>query len=185
MVKDIVFTLGMHLAKIKTMRSSVIPYIYRKKSGEILFLLAIDKKSGDITDFGGGVKKNENSLIAGLREFEEESNKIFGDLYFNLNDIYTNIAIKTSDDKMSSLFIPVSEEWSNKAEEMFDKTKEDFCQKNFKEVDGVKWFNLEEFMKMVYNHSRMWNRIRNFYNKVSYNKLVPFLKTNYMQMYKV
>ena len=58
-------TLGIYLSKIKTNRAAVLPYIIKNNihgESKIYFLVAIDKKSGDITDLGGGVKKNECSL---------------------------------------------------------------------------------------------------------------------------
>src|SRR5437762_557673 len=65
--------------KLKSSRSGVIVYtVYKNKT---YFILGIDTKSGDITDFAGGVSlKKENVLEGGLRELAEESLGIFGEI---------------------------------------------------------------------------------------------------------
>ena len=54
--------------------------IYTHVNGQTLFCLGIDTESRDLTDFGGGVKKEETPVEGGLRELHEESQGIFGDL---------------------------------------------------------------------------------------------------------
>jgi len=59
----------------KFLRSGVIPFtiIDDKK----YFCLGIDAKYGTLTDFGGGVKRDEHFVSAACRELEEESLGIF------------------------------------------------------------------------------------------------------------
>lgn len=59
----------------KFMRAGVIPFtiIDDKK----YFCLGIDAKYGTLTDFGGGVKRDEHFVTAACRELEEESLGIF------------------------------------------------------------------------------------------------------------
>lgn len=52
-------------------RAGVI--IYTKYRGTVYFGLGLDWPSHDLTDFGGGVKKDETGPSAALREFAEES----------------------------------------------------------------------------------------------------------------
>ena len=77
------FTLGAQLAQTKSTRASVLPYVIKNDGNQrkIYFLFGIDRETGDITDLGGGVKRDEFSLEAGLREFREESDEIFGTIY--------------------------------------------------------------------------------------------------------
>ena len=48
--------------------------------GKTYFCLGIDSNFGDLTDFGGGMKKNETFINCGLRELEEESKGVFGEI---------------------------------------------------------------------------------------------------------
>ena len=53
----------------------------RDSSAGLKFCLGLDCKSGDITDFGGGVsyRKDGSALNGALREFNEESHGVFGE----------------------------------------------------------------------------------------------------------
>lgn len=54
-------------------RAGVIIYT-RNSNGNIIYGLGIDRRSDEITDFGGGVKKTDDSFIdAAFREFAEET----------------------------------------------------------------------------------------------------------------
>lgn len=60
-------------------RCGVIPYFIFNE--EMYFILGMDEKTGDLTDFGGWIGKNDsNSLAAALREFNEESLNTFGNI---------------------------------------------------------------------------------------------------------
>lgn len=75
-------------------RSGVI--VYTTYGRRVLFLLGIDTQSGNITDFGGGIKlKYETPLSGGLRELREESCGIFGDI--EESDVSDHLAIYTND----------------------------------------------------------------------------------------
>lgn len=67
----------------KPMRGGVI--IYTEINNSIYFCLGIDTKSGDLTDFGGGIsyKKDRTALNGGMREFKEESLKVFDEITFD------------------------------------------------------------------------------------------------------
>lgn len=71
--------------EIKTRRAGVIVYSVDNVNKEIYFYMGIHKDSGDLTDFGGGVQLNENSIKGGIREFTEESHGVFGK--YQINDI--------------------------------------------------------------------------------------------------
>lgn len=78
-VKNLDFSL------LKPSRAGVI--VYTQYEGKIYFISGIDNKTGEVTDFGGGVsyKIDTNALSGGLREFMEESLGIFGAI--NLEEI--------------------------------------------------------------------------------------------------
>ena len=71
-------TVGAYLSTVYMKRSGVIPYYLDPKTKKIIFLLAIDRRSGDYTDFGGGVKQTETALSGAKREFLQETNGIYG-----------------------------------------------------------------------------------------------------------
>ena len=51
-------------------RAGIIPYT--KIDDKKYFCLGVDAKYGTLTDFGGGVKRIENFVLAACRELEEE-----------------------------------------------------------------------------------------------------------------
>jgi hypothetical protein len=178
-------TLGSYLAKVKTHRAAVIPYIViiDKEGNKVLhFLLARDHDSGDITDFGGGVKQNEVSLTASLREFREESDEIFGTLYDKVNSLAVTIAIL--DKTMSVLFIPLPIEWYSLALNKFNnriRSSHNLRKKSHNEVSEIIWFNEEEFRILISpENPAMWSRIRKFYNRNYGTHLSKALKLVYV-----
>lgn len=80
-------------------RSGVI--IYTIYNNTLQFILGIDTKSGNITDFGGGSKVNENVIETGLRELTEESLGVFGNI--TRDEIKDHIIVYNSN--MAILFI--------------------------------------------------------------------------------
>ena len=177
------FTLGAQLAQIKSSRSSVLPYVIKNNNGvrKIYFLLGIDRETGDITDLGGGVKRDEFSLEAGLREFREESDEIFGNIYNHPNDYMRNIALSGHD--MCVLFVPLAIEWYDEAVLLFEKRKtESFStdgnckKKSHCEIERLVWIDEDSFLNMIQSRSgscqlpdvsnhQIWSRIQKFYRR--------------------
>ena len=163
-----IITTGAYLAKVRTRRAAAVPYIVRNKRGRktIYFLFAKDAATGDITDLGGGVKKTEYSLSAGLRELYEESNEIFGKMHENTNNFSTNIAVLGKGKNCSVLFIPVDEKWYKDAPRRFiNKKGEHHGRKSYNEVSELIWLSEWELKRLVATKNRkMWERIRRFYH---------------------
>ncbi len=179
------FTLGARLAQIKSARASVLPYVIKNNDGrrKIYFLLGIDRETGDITDLGGGVKRDEFSLEAGLREFREESDEIFGNIYDHPNDYMRNIALSSHD--MCVLFVPLAVEWYDEAILLFEKRKtEPFPtdgngngkKKSHCEIERLIWIDEDSFLNMIESRSgscqlpdvsnhQIWSRIQKFYRR--------------------
>ena len=162
-------TLGSYLAQTQTLRAAVIPYILL--DNELYFLLGQDSQSGDLTDFGGGVKKYESTLAAALREFDEESDEIFGPLCKNSNNFSKAIALL--DSSMGVLFIPLPREWYKKAPISFQDKKGDLSKKKtHREIDKLIWVAEGEFENILKQDSdRMWKKIQKFYRK-GYNSII-------------
>lgn len=171
--------LGAHLAKIKTDRAAVVPYIIR--NGKIYFLLAIDRNSGDITDLGGGVQQDEMSLIAALREFREESDEIFGSIYSEVNEQANRIALLGN--RMSVLFIPVDEVWFDKAPKDFIRRRRSrlhSTKRSHNEVSRLLWISERQFGRLIQPKNReMWTRLQRFYRQGYTTDLLEALKITY------
>ncbi len=174
-------TLGLELSKKRTLRASVIPYIVLGET--IYFLLAQDKKSKQITDFGGGVKKYESSMSGALREFREESREIFeGTIYTCHNNKVLDIALIK--DNMSVLFVPIDEKWYGNATSVFNSSnKKDGV---FGEVSKIFWVSSDQFVNIFENtdvKNKMWIRLQRFYRS-TYDCNVPdLLKNRYTNIY--
>lgn len=77
-------------------RCGIIPYtIVNDGTKNVLhFLLGRDTRSGDLGDFGGGVKDREMALHTAMREFKEETSELFGeDMYKDINRLATKITL--------------------------------------------------------------------------------------------
>lgn len=166
-------TIGSELSRISTDRAAVVPYIF--KNGVLYFLLGVDSQYGELTDFGGGVKggiRKETSLAAALREFREESDEVFGDIYFDVNDTATKVAVL--EDRMCTLFLPLEKRWHIDAPKLFEERRDDperrrTRKKSHKEVKELLWFTEDEFSRLLRpRNDKMWGRIKNFYRR-NYN----------------
>ena len=87
--------------KTRPQRGGVIPYTV--KDGEVYFGMGIDTKTGDLTDFGGGIryKKDGDAITGSLREFMEESLCIFG--AYDSHAVQNNVVVYT--DTMMIIFL--------------------------------------------------------------------------------
>jgi len=194
------FTLGARLAQIKSTRASVLPYVIRNNNGrrKIHFLLGIDRETGEITDLGGGVKRGEFSLEAGLREFREESDEIFGTIYDHPNDYMRNIALSSND--MCVLFIPLAVEWYDEAAPLFEKRKAVpnpsvdgiHKKKSHCEVERLIWIDEDSFLDMIRSRTgcchipgasnrQIWSRLQKFYRRKIDRELKEALKIRYYE----
>lgn len=159
-------TTGSQLSNLKSLRGSVIPYFIRKSDGKIYFLFGIDWKTNDITCFGGGIKKTEYSLKGGIREFREETREIFNSEIYDINQKSCCVGLYTK--QMSVIFVPVKEEWHEKAVNMFmaSETRENYLKKGYNEISRVVWIEYSDFLSLLHpKDRRMWGRIKKFYRK--------------------
>ena len=174
------------LKEIKSIRSSVI--LYTIINNNIWFLLGIDKKTGEITDLGGGIKKHENNLVAGYREFNEETNGIFKDVTnsINLDNTVALINYKQrhgvdSNMKkylMSVLFIPVDGSFTIKSRQFKNEVNNngDACNDEIKDLVWIKDVEFIDLINRTHCRYNLWSRIANFYNKHILGQLFSRLK---------
>jgi hypothetical protein len=168
-------TLGAYLSKIKTNRAAVLPYVI--KDFKVYFLVAVDSKTGEITDLGGGVKKNECSIVAAIREFKEETKEIFEGIYNQINNMATNVAIVCN--QMCVIFLPLEQIWLDTAVQKFKMKKSH--KKICNEISDLLWVEQDDFVNMLDGKSqKMWNRIRYFYKNNYDENLIEALKLTYI-----
>lgn len=175
-------TLAPCLSQIKTSRASVIPYIIINNN--IHYLLGIDRKSNDITDIGGGVKRHEYSLSGAKRELNEET---IGLLYNNLDDpliLHKSIAIYDDKFKLSSIFLPVGLEVYDKIVEDFQLRINKSDKKMNNEMSQLLWIDNDQMNHLLFekgsiDNLSMWKRIRLFYSKAIDTNFVDLLKIIY------
>jgi hypothetical protein len=141
-------------------RAGVIPFtVYERR---IYFLLGIDRRTRELTDFGGGIKSSETIADAAFREFNEETIKIFKSV--NKDHIKQSPAVTNSAKNTAIFFLRVNPEWLNLAETEFIR-----CQKQYKDVKkyneliGVKWVIDTDFKLVAFDRKNqcMWKRIQN------------------------
>jgi len=148
-VKDI------DVKNIKSSRSGVIVYTVYKNN--TYFILGIDTKSGDITDFGGGVSfKREDVITGGLRELAEESLGIFG--IISKDEIKNCLAVYDEDNII--IFIRIDIDINSKYNEFTKRIK---CVNN-PEVKDIKFYRKKDFIDLFEGNfigHIMYDRIRN------------------------
>lgn len=158
----------------------------------LLFLVGIHAQTGDITDFGGGVKDGESDLMGAYREFHEETRGIFKDevsielleTCVTLNKPKSTKTIGSLKTKifyegMSAIFVPINNRNILLAPHCFANTESDD-----KEISKIFWVNENQFEKLLNgkpletSNKKMWTVLRNFY-KEGYTS--EFLETLYVR----
>lgn len=138
-------------------RSGAIIYIHM--AGKTYFCLGIDAIHRELTDFGGGVKKDETIIEGGLRELYEESQGVFGDLLYN--DIKDCIIFNSHN--MAIMFIHLQVDMNQITKTFFEKIKD----KAELEVSSIKWLETNELTDSIQGRGyKMYNRVSKFLNKV-------------------
>lgn len=133
-------------------RSGVIIYTHFK--GKTYFCLGIDSNFGDLTDFGGGMKKNETFINCGLRELEEESKGVFGEI--KEEEIQSNMGVYSKNMMIMFIYRNVD----------MVKTKKDFKSNN--EVSNIEWIETKDFIDIISGKGkRMYSRVRRVLQKVT------------------
>lgn len=158
--------------KIHPNRSGVIPYVRIKD--HVYFLMGVDTNTGELSDFGGGVKAYENALSGGLRECMEEIRWIlsFGDF----DVIKHGFMSEKSKQQICIMFAKVKDEtfFKNAKNRFHDKSES----RHFHEMADVVWIRDDEMLKicrLTHRNSNMWQRIRHVLSKCgSFNS--DFLK---------
>jgi hypothetical protein len=174
-------TYGSYLLYIKLSRCGVIPYVFY--NNQLYYLFARHKDSNVLSDFGGGVKREETALFGGLREFYEESKGIFGEI--TLDKVNTSLSI-IDGNNMGIIFIPLDYKWVECAQNEFNNKIMD--EKYYDEVSELIWIDDETLQKLIYanmgnnetylsfKREKLWVKIQTFFRKFYGSKMKFFLK---------
>lgn len=181
-------TLTKELVHIKDRaRCGIIPYIV--VNNELYFLCAVDNKSKDYSDFGGGVKRRETVLEGGIREFKEESISIFCCKDYLANSYSNTVAIDDAERRMSIIFYPLDKRWKEVAEKRFTvERNRTTCRKSM-EVISIEWLTSREFFNNTFKkEGKMWSRLKSFFmknieSKDMYRRFIVLLKRLYVNRY--
>jgi len=134
--------------------------IYTKKNGTTYFCLGVDTESGNLTDFGGGVKKDESVIDGSLRELAEESLDIFG--VIELENLKKSVTFHTYN--MAIVFIPLDVDMSEIKRKFSNKISE----KEKPEVCDIVWLSAEEFLESIHGRGmKLYIRVRKLLAKVT------------------
>jgi hypothetical protein len=147
--------LSTEILNLKTVRSGVIPFTFF--NDHFRFCLAKDRKTGELGDFGGGVKKGEDSITGGIRELEEESNGIFCDIDIDYA-IGNGLPLLDDNRRKMAIFLVYVEP------PMISQSRVNF--KPSDEISDIVWVTEEELYVLIYNRDCnkgvMWKKISSF-----------------------
>jgi hypothetical protein len=139
-------------------RSGVI--VYTIHNNNIYFGMGVDTKTGELTDFGGGVKYKYdiNAVNGGLREFSEESLLVFGAL--NINDIKYSTVVYDNNVMLIFIFMNLN---INYVTSLFRRRVKYF---NNPEIIDINWLTVDEFLDSLNNKGRnMYSRVKRLIQK--------------------
>ena len=140
------------------LRAGVI--IYTKNNGTTYFCLGVDTQSGNLTDFGGGVKKDETVVEGALRELEEESQGVFGSL--SVEDISDSVVFHSHN--MAIIFISHQGDKRKIVTEFEKKADENGAP----EVCDIVWLTTEQLLESIHGRGRtLYIRVRKLLSKVT------------------
>jgi hypothetical protein len=148
----------MHIIKDNSSRAGAI--IYTHLNGQTLFCLGVDTESKNLTDFGGGVKKEETLIEGGLRELYEESQGVFGDLV--PTDVEDSIMFHTHN--MGIMFIEMEVDPTDIETEFQNRIKINPSP----EVCGIAWLTTKELVDSIQGKgAKMYIRVKKLLNQVT------------------
>lgn len=146
----------MNIENLNIQRAGVI--LYNVIDEKYYYYLGEDKNTNELTDFGGGIKLNEQPIIAALRELRQETLNIFK---FTIDDI-KNFKIAYND-TMCIIFVKVDFEY-DKVSELFKSRYETEINNNkLPEVCNICKLSEENFKNRIINpQSDMYIKVKDF-----------------------
>jgi len=151
-------------------RTGVIVYSYNYSTKQYYFYMGEDKNSNDLTDFGGGCRKEQDPIESALRELKEESKGVFGN--YNTDQIQDCIMAYTNG--MLIIFIPLIVDYP-KLKHNFDSIKSSNQYRN--EIKDIIRLDKTEFIQAIYsNKYKMYVIVKKFLQGMLVNNTNFFQK---------
>jgi hypothetical protein len=152
-------------------RSSVIPFTF--SDDKLWFSLGIDKKTGDLTDFGGGIKLRDFSPVhAARREFKEETKGVFGNCYQLRN--FRQFSYSLLKENVFLMFLYVPSRFMKSTKGKFAKLKS----LPNDELSGIIWYSQEEFQEIFslpQDRIKVYEGIQKIISKINFSLLREIL----------
>jgi len=148
-----------NFSKTKVQRAGFILYTLYK--GNIYFMIGVDSKTHDLTDFAGSVKyKTDRHVLSGaIRELQEETLDLFEPITYD--DVKECITVYDSNNLV--IFMPISLDPDTICREFNEKYRETVERKRLSaepEVCGLTWLDIDEFIFHIKNSGVMYSRIQ-------------------------
>lgn len=155
-------------------RSGIIPFSCEPNTNEKWFCLAMDSKTKELGDFGGGVRQKETSIRGAIREFNEESLGVFNlaDNYIR-NHVKSCITSKTNKEIAQIFFVKIPWDLVKDSQEFFQMLK---GTSNNDEISNIVWINEEKF-KILLEHGKasdteiMWHKVKRILSKCDFDRI--------------
>lgn len=146
--------------KNRLSRAGVIPFTI--KNDTVYFLMGIDRKTGEYTDFGGGVKNHETFVSCAIRELSEESCELFTGVI--TEQVLKNSFAVANRNKTNVIFFPfINSEYLGKAPVQFKIAHDKLSHmKKYNELAAVRWLTEKQFIDIAYcrNPNCMWEKVK-------------------------
>lgn len=143
-------------------RAGVVVYTWR--NNRFWFCLGIDKKTRDLSDFGGGRKRYESPIECAYREFTEETCGVFSECVPSINTLRDSFVLVGRTNIVCWVY--VKPEWIDRAEAMFSTLRgsNHFQHRRHLEHLGVKWLIEDHFWIYAFGSRRycMWSFLQDF-----------------------
>lgn len=149
-----------NFSKTRVQRAGFILYTLYK--GNIYFMIGVDSKTHELTDFAGTVKyKTDRHVLSGaIRELQEETLDVFEPITYN--DVKECITIYDNNNLV--IFMPISLDPDTICSEFNEKYRKIIEKKNCKnepEVCCLTWLDIDEFEYHIKNPGVIYSRIQN------------------------
>lgn len=151
--------------KSRLTRAGVIPFTIKR--GKIYFLLGVDSKTKEYTDFGGGVKNHETFVSCACRELAEESCELFSGVITEDN-LKNSFAI-VNKNRTNVIFFPfINNSYLETAAVQFKIAHDKLSHiKKYNELVSIVWLNEDRFIDIAYNKrpNCMWQKVKNMFRQ--------------------
>lgn len=134
--------------QLKPSRAGIIPYTFNEDKS-LLFGFGLDHQFRELTDFGGGVsyRKDKTALKGAIREFQEESLGVFGEI--SQESLQRSLVLYTENTLIIFLYMDIHPETINKKFYLQREKQEKL------EVSDIVWLSDKELKIALRPQSRM------------------------------